>query len=217
MRTDLTDITVVLDRSGSMQSCRSDAEGGLNNFVQEQKKAPGHALFTLVQFDHEYEFVHNGISIQDVPQLALVPRGRTAMYDAIGRAINETGKRLGAMPEDQRPGLVVFVILTDGAENASREFKQEQIKAMIELQQSQYQWKFIYLGANQNAIATASGIGVEVKTAGGMAVDKMPQAYSSATGAVLRGRAAVAALNTGEAVAKSMAFTDTERRSMQGK
>src|SRR5262249_34920935 len=151
MRKDLTDITVVVDRSGSMAACQSDAEGGLNTFINEQKRLPGESLFTLVQFDTEYEFVHKGIPIRDVPPYHLVPRGSTALLDAVGRAIIETGERLRNMKEADRPGLVVFVILTDGQENSSREFQLAKIKEMVQHQQDVYKWQFTYLGANQDA------------------------------------------------------------------
>jgi hypothetical protein len=98
MRTDLTDITMVIDRSGSMESIRTDAEGGINTFIDSQKTEPGEALLTLVQFDTEYEFVHKGAAIGSVPKFTLVPRGSTALLDAVGRAINETGARLAAIP-----------------------------------------------------------------------------------------------------------------------
>ena len=163
MRNDLTDVTVVLDRSGSMQSCRDDAEGGLNTFIEEQKKQPGETLFTLVQFDTEYEFVHKGKPIRDVGPCELVPRGMTALLDAVGRAIAETGERLAAMPEPDRPGLVVFVIVTDGQENSSKEYTKPQIKEMIERQQNDYKWQFTFLGANQDAFAEAHGIGIAMR------------------------------------------------------
>ena len=146
MRSDLTDITLVVDRSGSMEKIREDAEGGVNTFIQEQAKHPGEALLTLVQFDTEYEFVHRGMPIKQVPPYTLVPRGNTALLDAVGRAINETGERLAKMAEEDRPGLVVFVITTDGLENSSKEFSKAQIKELIERQQSAYKWQFIFLG-----------------------------------------------------------------------
>lgn len=132
MRSDLTDITLVVDRSGSMQEMRSDAEGGVNAFIADQAKEPGEALLTLVQFDTEYEFLHSGVPIGQVPKYTLVPRGSTALLDAVGRAINETGERLSKMDEKDRPGLVIFVVMTDGHENASKEFSKPQIKKMIE-------------------------------------------------------------------------------------
>ena len=160
MRSDLTDITLVVDRSGSMQSIREDAEGGVNAFLQEQAKQPGEALLTLVQFDTEYEFVHRGVPIKHVPAYTLMPRGNTALLDAVGRAINETGERLSKMAETDRPGLVVFVIMTDGLENSSQEFTKAQIKQQIEEQQSKYSWQFTFLGANQDAFAEAGGMGI---------------------------------------------------------
>ena len=160
MNRDLSDLTVVLDRSGSMHVCQSDAEGGLNRFVEEQKKQPGEAVFTLVQFDTEYEFVHRAVPIRNVPHCALVPRGNTALLDAVGRAIVETGERLAKVPEAHRPGLVVVVILTDGQENASKEFSKKKVQEMISHQQEVYKWQFIYLGANQNAFAEAGELGI---------------------------------------------------------
>ena len=132
MKSDLTDITLVVDRSGSMAQVREDAEGGVNSFIQQQANEPGEALLTLVQFDTEYEFLHKGVPISQVPKYDLVPRGMTALLDAVGRAINETGERLAKMDEQDRPGLVVFVVMTDGQENSSKEFSKADIKAMIQ-------------------------------------------------------------------------------------
>ena len=161
MRRDLTDLTVVLDRSGSMAECRAEAENGLNHLIAKQKEEPGDAIFTLVQFDTEYAFVHKGVPIREVPLCRLVPRGMTALLDAVGRSIAEAGERLKTMPEGERPGLVVFVIVTDGQENSSHEFTKPQIKKMIEHQQSVYGWKFVFLGANQDAFAEAHSLGIE--------------------------------------------------------
>ncbi len=170
MRTDLTDVTLVVDRSGSMQAIREDAEGGVNYLVQEQAKEPGEVLLTLVQFDTEYEFVHRGVPIQQVPLYSLVPRGSTALLDAVGRAINETGQRLAKMAERDRPGLVLFVVMTDGQENSSREFTLAQVREMIQRQQSQYQWHFTFLSANQDAFAEAGAMGID--TAGASPTSK---------------------------------------------
>jgi hypothetical protein len=160
MNKNLTDITIIIDRSGSMSSCRTDAEGGLNTFVKTQAAQPGDALLTIVQFDDKYEFVHSGIPIKTAPEFILIPRGMTALYDAVGRAINETGERLAKTPEHERPGLVLFTIITDGHENASREFTGAQVKEMIERQTNEYQWQFEFLGANQDAFKAASNIGI---------------------------------------------------------
>lgn len=163
MRSDLSDISFVLDRSGSMSSVRKDTIGGFNAFIEEQQKQPGECLATLVQFDHEYEIVYSGKPIKDIPKLSdetYIPRGMTALLDAIGRTINEAGNRLALMAEEARPANVIVVILTDGDENSSREFNAEQIHKMINLQRDTYNWTFIFLGANQDAIKTGASLGV---------------------------------------------------------
>jgi uncharacterized protein YegL len=159
MRTDLTDITIVLDRSGSMGSCRKSAEDGLNEFVSKQKQQPGKANFTLVMFDDQYEVPFRAVPIGEVPTCELKPRGMTALHDAIGKAITETGERLRQTSENDRPGLVIFVVITDGGENSSREFSGAKIAEMIKHQETKYNWQFTYLGANQDAIATGGGLG----------------------------------------------------------
>lgn len=187
MRNDLTDITVVTDRSGSMEECRLEAENGINHFIEEQKKLSGEALFSLIQFDTEYEFVHRGTAIAQVGRYKLVPRGMTALLDAMGRSINEAGDRLSKMSEDQRPGLVVFVIVTDGQENASHEFTRNQIKGTIERQQKEYNWQFTFLGANQDAFAEAASLGI-VGAAATFTVATVGAAYRSSSNNVARMR-----------------------------
>jgi hypothetical protein len=206
MRNDLADITVVVDRSGSMSSCRTDAEGGLNHFIDEQKNGPGHAVLTLVQFDTEYEFVHKAIPIKDVPKYTLHPRGGTALLDAVGRAITEAGERLSAMSEADRPALVVFVILTDGQENSSKEFKKAKIKEMIQHQTDAYRWQFTFLAANQDAFAEGSDLGVPTAAIMNFSHSTTKQAYAAASSNTSRMRTAS---SSGETVANS--YTDAER------
>lgn len=168
MDKDYTHITVVLDRSGSMEVICDDTIGGFNAFLETQSAAPGRATMTLVKFDHEYIVACDCAPLNVVmplDRLNFVPRGSTALLDAIGRAINDTGAALAAMPEAKRPARVVFVIVTDGLENASREFKRERIRSMIEHQTKQYAWEFVYLGANQDAIAVAEQIAVAAPNA----------------------------------------------------
>src|SRR5262249_11735119 len=115
-----------------------------------------------------YEVVYEGTRLQDAPLLndkTFVPRGTTALLDAIGRTINVTGKRLAALPESARPEKVIFVILTDGYENSSREFKVEQINDMIRHQRDVYAWEFVFIGANQDAITSASQMGIQAANA----------------------------------------------------
>jgi len=209
MRSDLTDITLVVDRSGSMESVRSDAEGGINTFIAEQAMAPGDALLTLVEFDNEYEFLHRGVPIGEVPRYSLVPRGMTALLDAVGRAINETGARLAAMAEADRPGLVIFVVMTDGHENASAEFSRGQLKEMIERQQRDYGWQFTFLGADQDAFAEAGALGIMDAGVANFSKSRVMQAYGTTGAKVSRMRAQHAM-----GVAVTNEFTEEERKGM---
>ena len=179
MRSDLTDITLVVDRSGSMQEMRSDAEGGVRAFIENQAKEPGEALITIVQFDTEYEFLCKGVPISQAPEFKLVPRGGTALLDAIGRAMIETGQRLEAMAEQDRPGLVIFVVMTDGQENSSHEFSRAKIKEMTQLQQEKYGWHFTFLGADQDSFAEAQEMGVVGYAAADFAKEKVRGAYDA--------------------------------------
>ena len=209
MKTNLTDITLVIDRSGSMEAIREDAEGGVNAFVREQAQQAGEALLTLVQFDTEYEFVHQGVPVKRAPAYKLVPRGSTALLDAVGRAINETGDRLAKMAEPDRPGLVIFVIVTDGQENASREFSKAQIKEMIDRQQTEYHWQFTFLGANQDAFAEAGGMGIDAAGVANYAPDKVMAAFVGTSKKVVRMRTQRRA---GQTVSNE--FTEEERKEM---
>lgn len=160
---DYAEIVFVLDRSGSMTAIQTEAIGGYNNFLQAQREAPGDARMTLVLFDDQYESVYNSVPLGDVPELTLKtfrPRGMTALYDAIGRAMHELGKRLAAMPEDDRPNKVIFVTLTDGEENSSRQYRHYDIANMIEHQQKTYNWEFIFLGASINTMAISASLNI---------------------------------------------------------
>lgn len=168
MQNDLTEIAYVLDRSGSMQTLASDAIGGFNSFISEQKQVEGRANFTLVLFDHDYQVIHKNVDIQQVPELdarTYVPRGQTAMLDAVGRTIHELGAHLAAQHESERPGKVIIAIFTDGLENASKSYNHEQLAAMIKHQQEKYSWEFIFLAANQDAIASAAKIAIPATAA----------------------------------------------------
>jgi Mg-chelatase subunit ChlD len=128
------DITVVLDRSGSMASIASDVVGGFNHFVTDQQVQPGECRLTLVQFDHECEVVYAGRPIAEAPSLTaetFEPRGTTALLDAIGRTIDATGERLRALPEPDRPDRVLLVVITDGLENASIDYNRSRVFDMI--------------------------------------------------------------------------------------
>jgi len=149
-----TEIVVVLDRSGSMSSMKSDMEGGFNRFIEEQQKESGEAFVTLIQFDTEYETVYSRRPLPEVPSLVLTPRGGTALLDATGRAVCHA---LDTIPSDH---LCVFLIITDGGENSSREFKRDQVKSLTKKCTAKRDWQFVYLGANQDAFAEGGHLGV---------------------------------------------------------
>ena len=158
MRENLTEMVFVLDRSGSMSGLAADTIGGFNELIEKQKKIEGDAYVTTVLFDHEYEVLHDHVALGEVAPLTdkeYFARGSTALLDAVGRTINAVGARLGATPEEERPAHVVFVITTDGMENASREYTAKQVREMVEHQQQKYSWQFVFLGANMDAVSEA--------------------------------------------------------------
>jgi|SRR5579864_1369951 len=210
MRTDLTDITIVLDRSGSMDAVKDDTIGGFNSFLADQKAVPGDATLSLVQFDTAYEPLYTGRPIQEAPPLTpetFKPRGGTALLDAIGRTINATGARLSAIPEADRPGRVIFVIVTDGQENSSTEFiahinpvqpaserpkLTDVVFGMIKHQTEAYRWEFVFLGANQDAITVAQALSIPTSNALHYASNQQgtPMAFAAASAGVARNRTA---------------------------
>lgn len=164
---DYTNITFILDRSGSMQSVADDTIGGFNSFIEKQKEVPSSTL-SLIQFDDRYDIVYMNKPVKDAPSLTketFEPRGSTALLDAIGRTIDRLGADFKAMTDAEKPSRVVVVILTDGYENASREFTADKINEMISHQRDVYKWEFVFLGANQDAIATASHLGMSTSNA----------------------------------------------------
>lgn len=168
MRENLTEMVFVLDRSGSMSGLAADTIGGFNELIEKQKKIEGDAYVTTVLFDHEYEVLHDHVALGEVAPLTdkeYFARGSTALLDAVGRTINAVGVRLAATPEEERPEHVVFVITTDGMENASREYTAKQVREMVEHQQQKYSWQFVFLGANMDAVSEARNLGISAKYA----------------------------------------------------
>lgn len=158
----LTELVMILDRSGSMKICIDDTIGGFNEFLEKQKQAPGKKHLSLVLFDDRYELVHNRVDINHVAPLTKeinLARGMTALRDAVGKTVNDIGYKLHESSE--RPGKVIVVIITDGQENSSKEFSHSQLKEMIKHQQDKYSWEFIFMGANQDSWLTAEGFGIK--------------------------------------------------------
>ena len=161
-----TKIVILLDRSGSMSSAVESTVNGLNSFVLEKKKDQEEVSLKIIQFDEflgnmSYEVTYNS-SLRFAPEFTtkdFKPRGGTPLLDAQGKAIKELGKELASLPESERPNKVIFVTITDGYENASRNFTNEQIKSLIEHQTNIYNWDFVYIAANQDAIAVGLTMG----------------------------------------------------------
>lgn len=160
MNKDFTDITLIVDRSGSMGSCKEEAEGGIKGFIDNQKSSPGDAVFSLMQFDTEHEYIYNGIPIKYAKEYRLHPRGMTALLDAVGTTINKTAERISKLSEEEKPGLIIIAIITDGHENSSHEFNRDKIKELITAKENEG-WKFTYLGADQNAFDEADSMGIK--------------------------------------------------------
>jgi len=163
-----TMIAMVVDRSGSMATIREDTIGGINTFLEEQKRDPEGTLFTYIQFDDAYEVVYDNVPVVEMPSITretFVPRGSTALLDAMGKTINRMSSYIAAQPEDERPQKVALVIVTDGHENASREFNRSAVMELIKAKQENEDWQVIYLAANQNAIAEAARYGIRGTTA----------------------------------------------------
>ena len=163
MKTNLTELVFILDRSGSMAGFESDTIGGFNSMLAKQQEQDGECHITTVLFDHAYEILHDRIDIKAVCPVTdkeYFVRGNTALLDAIGKTIHKIGSAQKHTAEEYRAGKVMFVITTDGLENASREYTYEKIKSRIEHQKSRYGWEFIFLGADIDAVEAAGRIGI---------------------------------------------------------
>lgn len=167
MNNNLTEIIFLLDRSGSMGGLEGDTIGGFNAFIEKQKQMEGETIVTTVLVDHDYEILWNGIDAKKakLTDRDFYVRGTTALLDAVGKTILDVGYRLSNTDEKERPGKVIFVITTDGMENASREFTHKKVKELIKHQQEKYNWEFIFLGANIDAAKEADSLGISMEDA----------------------------------------------------
>ena len=166
---DRTHICMILDRTGSMESIKQDTIGGFNSYIAAQKSLPTPATFTLVQFDSQdpFEVIHKFTDIQMVGDLTAqtyMPRASTPLYDAVGRGINDLRAGLGGLPEALRPKKIVMVIVTDGQENASREFTGAQVRKMI-ADAKEAGWQFVFLSADESAISDSSSLNIDASNA----------------------------------------------------
>lgn len=159
-----TELVFILDKSGSMAGLESDTIGGFNALITKQKKEQGDARVTTVLFNDGYELLHDRISIKGIAPITekeYEVGGMTALLDAIGSTIQKIGNAQKRTSEEERAGKVMFVISTDGYENASCEYNYQKIKSMIAHQKKNYKWEFVFLGANIDAVATAEKFGID--------------------------------------------------------
>jgi uncharacterized protein YegL len=168
MKKDLTELVFILDRSGSMAGLESDTIGGYNAMLKKQQKETGEAVVTTVLFDDDYELLHDRINIKGIRPITAKEyyvRGCTALLDAIGKTIRKIDNAQQHTSEEERAEKVMFVITTDGLENASKEYNYKKIRAMVKQQQEKYGWEFIFLGANIDAIGAAADLGISADRA----------------------------------------------------
>jgi uncharacterized protein YegL len=214
MRNDYVHISILLDRSGSMERIRNDIIGGFNTFLNPQKQHSGYATLSLTQFDlpnggkPRFEEVYHFIPIQNVAELTtstFIPRGNTPLFDALGESITKLGEHLSSMPEEVRPFKVIYVVITDGEENSSKKFSKQQILEMINHQIESYKWDFVFLSADPAAFREAQTLGFRsnqsmVYAANTIGVRTMYSSFGEATSKVRSG------------LKDSVTFTEEDRK-----
>ena len=164
MRKGLTEVIFILDRSGSMSGLEADTIGGFNSMIAKQKKEEGEAYISTVLFDDTCEVLYDRVPVNKVEPMndnQYYVRGCTALLDAIGGAIHHIGNVNKYAREEDRPEKTLFIITTDGMENASRQYSYEKVKEMVERQKEKYGWEFLFLGANIDAIDVAGKFGID--------------------------------------------------------
>ena len=198
MRENLTEIVFILDRSGSMSGLESDTIGGFNSMIAKQQKEEGEAIVSTVLFDDETDVIHDRVAIGEVKKLTeedYYVRGCTALLDAVGGAIHHIGNVHKYAREEDRPAKTLFVITTDGLENASRHYSFKDVKKLIKRQQEKYNWEYLFLGANIDAIEVAGNMGISRDRAANYNCDEVGTAlnYQVLEAAVTRVRKCKAA------------------------
>lgn len=216
MKKNLTEIVFILDRSGSMSGLEQDTVGGFNSLIAKQKKEDGEAYISTVLFDHISEVLHDRVDLKKIKPMTedeYFVRGSTALLDAVGGAINHIGNVHKYARDEDRPEKTMFIIMTDGYENASRRYSYDEIRSMITRQKERFGWEFMFLGANIDVISEARKFGVDEEMAVEFLNDKKGTAvsYDAICGAVSNCRAYGAVPPTWKA------NVENDRRSRRGK
>ena len=175
MKNNITELVFLLDRSGSMGGLEADTIGGFNSMIEQQKKEEGEVLVSTVLFDHVTEVLHDRLPLNEIPKMTeneYMVRGSTALIDAIGRSIHHIGNIHKYARKEDVPEKTLFVITTDGYENASRQYSSDEVKKMIRRQEEKYGWEFLFIGANIDAVETAKRYGIRPDRAANYHADK---------------------------------------------
>ena len=176
MNKNLTEMSFIMDRSGSMHNLVSDTIGGYNSMIDKQRNEDGEASVTTVLFDDQYEILYDNVDIKKVAELTnkeYFAGGMTALLDAIGKTINQVAARHNNSVDSTVPAKTVVVIITDGMENASKEYKLPTIKSMIEKQKNEFGWEFVFMGANIDAVSVAGSMGIDATRAANYHADSI--------------------------------------------
>lgn len=197
MKNGITEMVFILDRSGSMGGLESDTIGGFNAMIEKQKKQEGKAYVTTVLFDHEVNVLHDRVALDEIQPMTdkdYTVRGTTALIDAIGMTIGRIKGQHKELSEDEVPEHTIFVITTDGMENASKEYSSKDVKKMIEHQKKKHNWEFLFIGANIDAVETAKHFGIDKSRAVNYKADArgtgvLYNAVSSVVGSVRKSKA----------------------------
>lgn len=212
----MIDITVLLDRSGSMASIKADTLGGFNTFLAKQQAEPDPAVLNLIQFDTMgYDRIIDAQPIKEAPPLTeamFQPRGGTPLLDAMGRTISEAGERFKAMAT--KPKAVVMVIITDGEENSSHAYTHAQVMEMVKHQTEVYKWTFVYLGANQDAIQAGGSMGFAAASSATYTMANTRMVYDIASDKMSAMRGGIARGLKVEEAAMNMMFNDDDRKQL---
>lgn len=212
MKSNLLHICFVLDESGSMYNSIDDVVGGFQKLIDEQKaEKDGECIISLYRFSDKVKKDYIGKPVNEVPKLTYSPSGCTAMNDGVGTAIDEIGKWLSDMDESERPSKNMIVIMTDGKENASREYDFDSVKAKIQHQEEKYSWNFVYMGTNLKDLKDANKLGIKMRSVSGSKNIAANYSHIDTYAKTLRKSTSAASVATADAFLATKLYEDTAK------